>query len=242
MTPSSPSRIHPTGLSASPADGDDLNARLRIGALYLFETRGFDATTAEDIAQSAGISRRTFFRYFPVREDVLFSDHAAYLLLVEQRLRASSGEPIHVAGIALDPLLDGLVADTDFVRRRALVIRENVALRDREVLWLREYQQLLGDFLAEQDLGARTGIFAQIVAAAILAALSQVIDRWLAAPESEDPRALFAELVDEIAESMGGSGLRGRGPGAAHPERTGVVVINSPLSADEIAHLIEGAR
>lgn len=240
-----PSRLTSPGAPASPRDGEDLNARLRLGALHLFETRGFDATTAEDIAQSAGISRRTFFRYFPVREDVLFSDHAVYLLRVEQRLEAARGEPIRVAGVALDPLIDGLVDDADFVTRRSVVTRENGALRDREVLWLREYQQLLGGFLAGQELGARSAIFAQIVAAALLAALSQVIDRWLSAPESEDPRALFAELVDEIAESMGESGLRGRGPGAAHPEnpaRTGVVVINSRLSADEIAHLIEGAR
>lgn len=233
--------------AASSAQAEALNARLRTCALELFESKGFDATTAEDIAQAAGISRRTFFRYFPVREDVLFSDHAVHLLAVEACLQRGRGEPIRVAGESLRPLIDGLVADADAVRRRAALTRANPALRDREVLWLREYQELLGRYLADQDLGARSAIFAQIVAAALLAAFSQVIERWLTpessgAPLAEDPHALFAELVDEIAESMGESGLRGRGPGSSHPERPGVVVINSGLSADQIAHLIEGAQ
>ncbi|MCU1480184.1 MAG: hypothetical protein JWQ19_970 [Subtercola sp.] len=249
------------------AQGAQLYAPLRRAALELFESKGFEATTAEDIALAAGISRRTFFRYFPVREDVLFSDHADYLLLVEERLRslggtapfgtASSGtafsgtapfgtapfgtEPIAVAGAALAPVIDGQLADADFVVRRSALVRSNRALRDREVLWLREYQQLLGDFLTRQNLGARSEIYAQIVAAALLAALSQVFERWFRSPSTEDPRALFAELLDEIGESMGDSGPRGQGPGLEHPERPGVVVINSGLSATEIAKLIEGA-
>lgn len=249
MTPNRSSPPVPpasAGAAAGASQGEALNTRLRTGALDLFESQGFEATTAEDIALAAGISRRTFFRYFPVREDVLFSDHAVYLLQVEGRLQRVQGEPIRVAGEALAPLIDGLLADAEFVHRRALVTRVNIALRDREVLWLREYQELLGRYLAEQNLGARSAIFAQIVAAALLAALTQVIERWLAQPataqSAEDPRALFAELVDEIADSMGESGLRGRGPGSTHPERPGVVVINSGLSADQIAHLIEGAQ
>ncbi|WP_440710715.1 TetR family transcriptional regulator [Herbiconiux sp. YIM B11900] len=223
----------------SPAE---LNARLRVGALELFEAKGFEATTAEDIATAAGISRRTFFRYFPVREDVLFSDHAVYLLLVEERLSSASGEPIRVAGESLLPVLSGLMADASFVARRAALARDTVPLRDREVLWMREYQELLAAHLARQDLGGRSAIFAQIVAAAVLAAFSQVIVRWLESPATEDPRALFAELLDEIAESMGESGIRGRGPGPEHPERPGVVVINSGLTPEQIAQLIEGAR
>ncbi|UFS60189.1 TetR family transcriptional regulator [Subtercola endophyticus] len=230
------------------AQGTQLYAPLRRAALELFESKGFEATTAEDIALAAGISRRTFFRYFPVREDVLFSDHADYLLLVEERLRSlgaggggGGAEPIAIAGAALAPVIDGQLADVDFVVRRSALVRSNRALRDREVLWLREYQQLLGDFLTRQDLGSRSEIYAQIVAAALLAALSQVFERWFRSPSTEDPRALFAELLDEIGESMGDSGPRGQGPGREHPERPGVVVINSGLSANEIAKLIEGA-
>lgn len=238
MSQEFPSR---TDARQATAQNAHLYAPLRVAALGLFESKGFEATTAEDIALAAGISRRTFFRYFPVREDVLFSDHADYLLAVEQRLRISVGEPIRVAGGALEAIIEAQLAGADFVIRRAVLVRSNRALRDREVLWLREYQQLLGDYLSGRDLGARSEIYAQIVAAALLAALSQVLERWMRAPAAEDPRALFAELLDEVAESMGDPGPRGVAPGTGHPERTGVVVINSSLSAAEITKLIEAA-
>ncbi|MEF2976222.1 TetR family transcriptional regulator [Subtercola sp. YIM 133946] len=224
------------------AQSAHIYAPLRAAALDLFETKTFEATTAEDIALAAGISRRTFFRYFPVREDVLFSDHAGYLLAVEERLQVSTGEPIRVAGGALTSVIEGHLLDTDFVIRRAAVVRANRALHDREVLWMREYQQLLGAYLSRQHLGQRSAIFAQIVAAALLAALTQVLDRWVQSPATEDPRGLFAELLDEVAESMADSGPRGAAPAPGHPERPGIVVINSGLSANEIAALIEGAQ
>lgn len=57
-------------------------------ALQLFVERGFDATTIADIAKEAGISTRTFFRYFATKEDVVFADHPEEV----ERFRAALGE------------------------------------------------------------------------------------------------------------------------------------------------------
>lgn len=64
-------------------------------ALALFEARGFDATTVDAIAARAGTSRRTFFRYFPTKESVLFEGQARRLADFRARLGARrAGEPV----------------------------------------------------------------------------------------------------------------------------------------------------
>src|SRR4051812_45730159 len=61
-------------------------SRLRHAALTVFEEQGFAATTADKVSQRAGVSRRTFFRYFPTKEDALFCDHAVHLSRVDDLL------------------------------------------------------------------------------------------------------------------------------------------------------------
>ncbi|MEV4799478.1 TetR family transcriptional regulator [Nonomuraea sp. NPDC049421] len=59
-------------------------------AMELFTSRGFDETTVEDIAQAAGISKRSFFRYFPTKEDVVFEGVRA---LGDDIVEELSGQP-----------------------------------------------------------------------------------------------------------------------------------------------------
>jgi len=63
-------------LEVTPRDRRKAKARLDIAraALRLFQEKGFEATTAADIAQAADFSERTFYRYFATKEDVVFFD------------------------------------------------------------------------------------------------------------------------------------------------------------------------
>lgn len=60
-------------------------------ATALFRERGFEATTIDDIAEQAGCSRRTFFRYFAAKEDVAFGDGLARLDEFRRRLAEDDG-------------------------------------------------------------------------------------------------------------------------------------------------------
>lgn len=74
-------------------------------ATLLFRERGFDATTIEEIAAAAGVSRRTFFRYFPTKEAAFFAGHHARLQQFRESVdarRAQDGAWLAVVAGLLD--------------------------------------------------------------------------------------------------------------------------------------------
>ncbi len=58
-------------------------------AVRLFRTRGYEETTVDDIAAAAGVGRRTFFRYFPSKEDAISPDHEVALARIDEVLAAA---------------------------------------------------------------------------------------------------------------------------------------------------------
>jgi AcrR family transcriptional regulator len=65
------------------------------GALELFEARGFERTTVDQIAAAADISRRTFFRYFADKEELFFAEDERLLEVIGETLDgAPAGEPV----------------------------------------------------------------------------------------------------------------------------------------------------
>src|SRR5689334_8776300 len=67
--------------------------RLVAAAYRMFVQHGFEATTVEEIADAAGVSRRTFFRHFPTKEDAIFPDHDRLRALVAEQLELRRNEP-----------------------------------------------------------------------------------------------------------------------------------------------------
>src|SRR6476659_6944638 len=92
-------------------------------ALELFERQGFEATSVEQIAQAAGISRSTFFRQFGGKDDVVFADHELLL----DGLRAYLAEPHDNPWAAVCEaslwVFKQFTADPDLARRRYAVVR-----------------------------------------------------------------------------------------------------------------------
>lgn len=137
-------------------------------ALRVFGEKGFDAATAEDVAEASGISRATFFRRYGSKEDVVFADHESLIARVEQLLDQSSGDPYTAICEATVFVLDQLMADTATARARFELVRTVPVLREREILTIRRYEVLfvrhLRSRLPEGDGDQAVGFAAAVVA------------------------------------------------------------------------------
>ncbi|MFJ7213186.1 TetR family transcriptional regulator [Amycolatopsis sp. NPDC098790] len=111
--------------------------RLVDAALDLFEERGYENTTVTEIAERAGLTKSTFFRYFPDKREVLFGGDTMAGLLADGIDDAPAGaKPLDAVAHALDAV--GRQAFTpdrrEFATRRLAVLAANRELREREAL------------------------------------------------------------------------------------------------------------
>lgn len=145
-------------------------------AFRLFEERGFEGTTVADIAAAADIAPRTFFSYFPAKEDVVFHDFDVVFAGLEARLRArDEGE---TAIDAMRAWIAGLLAATDFddprERCQRELVRSSPALAEHDRALMARLEAALGEAVAA-DLGPEQGpLRPRMVAAAATAALSML--------------------------------------------------------------------
>ncbi len=104
---------------------------LSAAAEELFLARGFEAVTVEEIARTAGVSRRTFFRYYKSKEDVMAerADRLGEQLFAELAARPLSEPPLLAIRNALVPAIEYGLAEPDLVRSTIRLLRETSALR-----------------------------------------------------------------------------------------------------------------
>ena len=77
----------------------DAEDRLKRAAIELFVERGYDAVTVTHIAERAGLTRRSFFRYFPDKREVLFAGSERLAPEIERRLTSAGGGAPTVADV-----------------------------------------------------------------------------------------------------------------------------------------------
>lgn len=172
--------------------------RLARAAFDLFDERGYEQTTIDDIAEQAGLGRATFFRHYRSKEDVIFPDHDALLEQVRERLATSSRHtPLAAASDAVRLVLMHYVAEGELARRRYALTSTVPALRDREIASVARYQRVFREFIAGQ-LEAASSLRAELMAAAVVAAHNHVLRRWLRG-ESPEPLAELDEATRQVA-------------------------------------------
>jgi len=149
-----------------PRSGAEARRRLRQAALELYLERGFEATTAAEIAARAGVNERTFFRHFPDKREVLFDGEADLrATLARAVVEAPEGlEPFEVLLHAFGEPAGNLEANRPFSEPRWEVIAATPALRERELAKHAALVETVAEALRQRgvdagsaDLAARTG-------------------------------------------------------------------------------------
>jgi mycofactocin system transcriptional regulator len=149
-------------------------------ALGLFERNGFDETTVEDIAAAAGISRRTLFRYFDSKRDIVWGEFAVELVRLREHLHeAPADEPL------MDVLRRAVVStnrfgagELDELRIRVNLISTVPTLVAHSALRYAEWRQVVAEFAAERRGEGPDDLGPQTLAHAALGAAMAAFARW----------------------------------------------------------------
>lgn len=173
--------------------------RLQVAALDLFATRGFEQTTAADIAQSVGLTERTFFRHFADKREVLFYGQGEFL---DAFLKGVAGAPQGAA--PLEMVAEALRTAAElfpdgrrpYSRQRQAVIEAHPALQERE---LHKLAGLAGTLAGA--LGARgvTEPAATLAAQSCSTVFGLAFAQWIRDGETRS----LAEVCDEILGELG---------------------------------------
>lgn len=172
----------------------DARGRLERAALELYLERGFDQTTVAEIAKRAGLTERTFFRYFADKREVLFGGAR---LLEEHLTRAVADAP--AAATPIDAVADALRAAGDLfqdrhesARQRQVVIDANAELRERELIKLASLASALAGALRERGVADPV---ASLAAEAGVAVFKVAFGRWI---NEDDPPDLPTVVQDSL--------------------------------------------
>src|SRR5215472_8796232 len=110
--------------------------RLEQAALELYCERGFDQTTVTEIAERAGLTERTFFRYFADKREVLFwgQDRLRELYVRTIEAAPKSASPIDMVAAALEAAVPVFNERRELARQRQAVVAANPGLQERELI------------------------------------------------------------------------------------------------------------
>jgi mycofactocin system transcriptional regulator len=174
-------------------------AELEQVAFTLFAARGFDATTVDEIAAAAGIGRRTFFRYFPSKNDVPWGAFEDELERMRVRLKACPPEvPLMDAiRIALIDFNHVSPAQVPLHRRRMQLILRVPALLAHSTLRFAAWRAVVSEFVAERTGRRPDDLAPQVIAHAVLGVSIAAYEHWL-----DDPAADLGALLDNAMREL----------------------------------------
>ncbi|MEU4115895.1 TetR family transcriptional regulator [Kitasatospora sp. NPDC028055] len=174
-------------------------------ALGLFAEQGFDAVTVDEIAASTGISKRTFFRYFASKEDVVvrFLADLGSGMRAELAGRPAGESPSTALRNTVWAAIDACAGHAEQTLRVVQLILGTPALRARFLEHQSQWREDLAAELADRlGVDPATGLHPRMAAGMALTAFDVVLQCWSASDGAQDPAALTDQAFAAIAPAL----------------------------------------
>ncbi|WP_406034951.1 mycofactocin system transcriptional regulator [Nocardioides sp. NBC_00163] len=173
------------------------HAEIEQAAFQLFVTRGFEATTLDDIGEAIGVGRRTITRYYPSKNDIPWGQFDRTLDGFREILRSMPADlPLHVA------VHRGVLAFNDFPadaspshRDRMRLILTTPALQAHSVLRYASWREVIAEYVAERTGGHTDDLLPQTIGQVSLALALTSYQAWLADEDAALPDLLDATMT-----------------------------------------------
>lgn len=180
-----------------PRNGEPARRRLQLAALELFCERGYDQTTASEIAARAGVTERTFFRHFPDKREVLFDGQITLRAALTGAIAEAPGalEPLEILCWAFRSVEQALEDNRPFSVPRQQVIASTPALQERELAKEAALTEALALALRHRGIDERLAILAAQTGWAVF---HYAVVSWFA-----DPSRQLGAHLDHAFDALG---------------------------------------
>ncbi|NYH81128.1 AcrR family transcriptional regulator [Actinopolyspora biskrensis] len=206
-----------TSVAAFPAEGPEVRGRralkaartranIEAAALNLFREQGFESTTIEQIARAADIAPRTFFRYFPSKDAVLFGDLSGELERVREALNERTGDehPMHALAVAMLDASDRIEVDREQHLMRAELLNALDSTGEYEMhlmrqRWMQDMTELVAEYLGtDQRCDPRPGAWSMTM----VSCFGSAMHSWLTRGDGTTLREILSEILDNTARGL----------------------------------------
>ncbi|WP_313815286.1 TetR/AcrR family transcriptional regulator [Citricoccus sp.] len=187
-------------LEPAPSRSVEVRSLVVEAAVELFSERGFEATSVDDLARAAGLSRSTYFRQVGGKEDAVFADHPPLIEELGAWMDEQPSDPWTTVCAASERVFAHLSEDLELARRRYAVVGGVQALRDREIVTERRYEQLFSGHLRRTVPGLEP--VDAIGFAALVTATHNHFLRQAVRSDGDGDRTTSARVTERYAQAL----------------------------------------
>jgi len=173
-------------------------------AIDLFETEGFGATTVDDIARAADIAPRTFFSYFPTKEDVVLADYSARLdrIITELDNRPATEAPWAALRQAFAVVAADYQAQRHELIRRFTIMATTPSVYARSLQLQAGWEDAVTHALTRRTAADTKDPTPRLLAAAALAAMRASLQHWLHTGHAQPLPDIVNRAFDQLANGL----------------------------------------